>query len=248
MIQTNIIYNEDNLETMARIPDNSVDLIITSPPYNKGFYAPKNAKQSKVWGNLNGRSIAYDKCSDNMSPEDYETWQRKIIAECIRILKPSGSLFYNHKDVIYKGLIVPPKWVYDFKVRQQIIWDRASSPMIDPHYFMPVNEWIYWIVKDEKEVYFDKEKSAFRTNIWRMNTDKNPHPAPFPLLMARNIVSCACPNEGVVYDPFMGSGTTALATISIGGGRTYIGSEISKKYCDMAEERIKIEQSQLSLF
>ncbi len=247
-MQTNIIYNEDCLETMAKMPDNSVDLIVTSPPYNKGFYANKNAKQSKVWNTLNGRKINYDTFSDDMLPEDYEAWQKEVIAECVRILKPSGSLFYNHKDVIYKGLIVPPKWVYDFKVRQQIIWDRQSSCMIDPHYFMPANEWIYWIVKDEKKVFFDKEKSAFRTNIWRMNTDKNPHPAPFPLLMARNIVSCACPEGGIVYDPFMGSGTTAIATISIGGDRQYVGSEISEAYCKMARERIELEESQLTLF
>ena len=240
------IYNEDCLETMARIPDNSIDLIVTSPPYNKGFYANKNAKQSKVWNTLNGRKIAYDSFSDDMFPWDYENWQKAVISECIRILKPSGSLFYNHKDIIYKGLIVPPKWVYDFKVRQQIIWDRQSSCMIDPHYFMPANEWIYWIVKDEKKVFFDKEKSSFRTNIWRMNIDKNPHPAPFPYIMAANIINC-CSKEGdIVYDPFMGSGTTALASVKL--GRQYIGSEISEKYVQMANEKIKIEQSQLTLF
>ena len=245
-METNIIYNEDCLETIARIPDNSIDLIVTSPPYNKGFYANKNAKQSKVWNTLNGRKIAYDSFSDDMFPEDYEEWQKAVISECIRILKPSGSLFYNHKDIIYKGLIVPPKWVYDFKVRQQIIWDRQSSCMIDPHYFMPANEWIYWIVKDEKRVFFDKEKSAFRTNIWRMNTDKNPHPAPFPYIMAANIINC-CSKEGdIVYDPFMGSGTTALASVKL--GRQYIGSEISEKYVQMANDKIKIEQSQLTLF
>ena len=240
------IYNEDCLETMARIPDNSIDLIVTSPPYNKGFYANKNAKQSKVWNTLNGRKIAYDSFSDDMFPWDYENWQKAVISECIRILKPSGSLFYNHKDIIYKGLIVPPKWVYDFKVRQQIIWDRQSSCMIDPHYFMPANEWIYWIVKDEKKVFFDKEKSSFRTNIWRMNVDKNPHPAPFPYIMAANIINC-CSKEGdIVYDPFMGSGTTALASIKL--GRHYIGSEISEKYVSMANEKIRIEKSQLTLF
>lgn len=245
-METNIIYNEDCLETMARIPDNSIDLVVTSPPYNKGFYANKNAKQSKVWNTLNGRKIAYDSFSDDMFPEDYEEWQKAVISECIRILKPSGSLFYNHKDIIYKGLIVPPKWVYDFKVRQQIIWDRQSSCMIDPHYFMPANEWIYWIVKDEKKVFFDKEKSSFRTNIWRMNVDKNPHPAPFPYIMAANIINC-CSKEGdIVYDPFMGSGTTALASIKL--GRQYIGSEISEKYIQMANEKIKIEKSQLTLF
>ena len=245
-METNIIYNEDCLGTMARIPDNSIDLIVTSPPYNKGFYANKNAKQSKVWNTLNGRKIAYDSFSDDMLPEEYEEWQKSVISECIRILKPSGSLFYNHKDIIYKGLIVPPKWVYNFKVRQQIIWDRQSSCMIDPHYFMPANEWIYWIVKDEKNVFFDKEKSVFRTNIWRMNIDKNPHPAPFPYIMAANIINC-CSKEGdIVYDPFMGSGTTALASVKL--GRRYIGSEISEKYVSMANEMIRIEKSQLTLF
>ena len=240
------IYNEDCLETMARIPDNSIDLIVTSPPYNKGFYANKNAKQSKVWNTLNGRKIAYDSFSDDMFPWDYENWQKAVISECIRILKPSGSLFYNHKDIIYKGLIVPPKWVYDFKVRQQIIWDRQSSCMIDSRYFIPANEWIYWIVKDEKKVFFDKEKSSFRTNIWRMNIDKNPHPAPFPYIMAANIINC-CSKEGdIVYDPFMGSGTTALASVKL--GRHYIGSEISEKYVQMANDKIKIEKSQLTLF
>ena len=244
--ELNNIYNVDSYEAVKDIPDNSIDLIVTSPPYNKGFYANKNAKQSKVWNTLNGRKIAYDSFSDDMFPEDYEEWQKAVISECIRILKQSGSLFYNHKDIIYKGLIVPPKWVYDFKVRQQIIWDRQSSCMIDPHYFMPANEWIYWIVKDEKKVFFDKEKSSFRTNIWRMNVDKNPHPAPFPYIMAANIINC-CSKEGdIVYDPFMGSGTTALASIKL--GRHYIGSEISEKYVQMANEKIRIEKSQPTLF
>lgn len=219
-MELNVIHNEDCLATMAKIPDNSVDLIVTSPPYNKGFYADKNAKQSDVWGVLNGRKIAYDVCSDEMNPKDYEEWQKKIISECIRVLKPSGSLFYNHKDVIYKGLIVPPKWVYDFRVREQIIWDRGSSPQISDRYFMPITEYLYWIVKDEKKVFFDKDKSIFKTNIWRINAERNPHPAPFPMKMARNIVACACPENGVVYDPFMGSGTTALATLLVGGGES----------------------------
>ena len=60
-METNIIYNEDCLETLARLPDNSVDLIVTSPPYNKGYYADKKAKvASNVWGSLNGRKIGYD--------------------------------------------------------------------------------------------------------------------------------------------------------------------------------------------
>ena len=242
------IYCEDCLETMGRMPNCFVDLIVTSPPYNKGFYAQKNARQSSVWNSLNGRKINYDSYDDDMQPEEYETWQRNVLKECVRVLKPSGSMFYNHKDIIYKGLIVPPKWVYDFNVRQQIIWDRQSSCMIDPHYFMPANEWIYWIVKDPKKTFFDKSKAIFRTNIWRMNAEKNSHPAPFPQVLANNCIMTCCPEGGVVYDPFMGSGTTAVSTVKAGGGRKYIGSELSKDYVDMAGKRLKAVTSQLQLF
>ena len=239
------IYNEDCLETLAKMEDNSIDLIVTSPPYNKNFYAPSRGK-SESWSAMRGRQIPYDVYNDSMPPQDYENWQRKIISECLRVLKPSGSLFYNHKDILVGGGIVSPSYVYDFDVHQQIIWDRGSSPAIDPHYFFPITEYIYWIVKDKKEFFFDKSKSVFKSTIWRMNVDKNPHPAPFPYIMVANIINC-CSKEGdIVYDPFMGSGTTALASVKL--GRHYIGSEISEKYVQMANEKIKIEKSQPTLF
>ena len=239
-METDIIYNEDCLEALARMEDNSIDLIVTSPPYNKSFYS--TSKKDGNWHNV----INYENYNDSIEPKEYENWQRKIISECIRVLKPSGSLFYNHKDILVGGGIVCPSYVYDFNVHQQIIWDRGSSPALDPHYFFPVTEYIYWIVKDKKEFFFDKSKSAFKSTIWRMNVDKNPHPAPFPYIMAANIINC-CSKEGdIVYDPFMGSGTTALASVKL--GRRYIGSEISEKYISMANEKIRIEQSQLTLF
>ena len=220
--------------------DNSIDLIVTSPPYNKGFYT--KLTESENWHS----AIDYDNYNDALEPKEYENWQKKIISECLRVLKPSGSLFYNHKDNLVWGCIVSPSYVYEFNVHQQIIWDRGSSPQQNNRYFTPITEYIYWIVKDKKEFFFDKLKSVFKNTIWKMNFDKNPHPAPFPLLMVRNIVSCACPEAGVVYDPFMGSGTTALASIKL--GRHYIGSEISEKYVQMANEKIRIEKSQLTLF
>ena len=79
-----------------------------------------------------------------------------------------------------------------------------------------------------------------------MNVDKNPHPAPFPYIMAANIKKKKKKEGDIVYDPFMGSGTTALASVKL--GRHYIGSEISENYISMANEKIRIEQSQLTLF
>ena len=244
-MELNKIYNEDCLLTLGKMEDNSVDLIVTSPPYNKGYYGQLSGNiEKKNWNQI----INYDSYEDCMKPEDYEQWQRNIISECIRVLKPTGSLFYNHKDIISQGLIVHPKWVYDFKVRELIIWDRSNSPQISDRYFLPITEYIWWIVKDPKNVYFDKEKSAYKNNIWRVNFEKNLHPAPFPLKLINSIVASCSPRGGVIYDPFMGSGTTALSTINAGEGRSYIGSEISENYCKMAEERIKNQTAQLSLF
>lgn len=98
------IYNEDCLETLAKMEDNSIDLIVTSPPYNKNFYAPSSGAD-KSWSALRGRQIPYDVYNDSMPPQDYENWQRKIISECVRVLKTSGSLFYNHKDILVGGVL-----------------------------------------------------------------------------------------------------------------------------------------------
>ena len=245
-MELNKIYCEDCLETLARLNDNTIDLVVTSPPYNKNAYATDKGGD-KSWSALRGRQIPYDKYDDAMQPKEYEDWQKKVINECLRVLKPHGSLFYNHKDILVDGVIIPPKWVYDFPIHQQIIWNRGSSLANDPHYFQPITEYIYWIAKDPKNVFFDKSKSAFRQNVWNINFETNTqHPAPFPKTLVGNIIQC-CSKEGdLVYDPYMGSGTTALMAIRM--KRNYIGSEISQAYVDMANNRIEQETMQLSLF
>lgn len=96
------IRNEDCLETLSKIEDNSVDLIITSPPYNKNKYAKANI-ESHSWRAMRGRQIAYDVYSDSMPQNEYERWQCNVIEECLRVLKPHGSIFYNHKDILVGG-------------------------------------------------------------------------------------------------------------------------------------------------
>lgn len=189
-METNVIYNEDCLITLSKMPDNSVDMVVTSPPYNKGFYNKDD--KWEAWGNAGG-GIKYDTYEDAMLPQDYEAWQKKLLSELLRVLKPTGSIFYNHKDIIYKGLIVHPKWVYDFPVREIIIWDRASSPQIGDRFFMPITEYLWWIVKDAKQVFFDKSKSFFKTNIFKVSIEKNPHPAPFPMKLINSLIASCTP-------------------------------------------------------
>lgn len=246
MIELNKIYNEDCLKTLSRIPDCSVNLIITSPPYNKNFYT-KKAKINK-YNTSNFRTIDYDSYDDNLEPNDYEQWQTILLKECCRVLKEDGSIFYNHIDILNNHNTIHPKFVYDLPLKQVLIWDRFNTPKLDNNYFYPINEYIFWIKKHkDSKTKFNKNKLAFKNSIVRLNADKkNSHPAPFPIELPNNfILSCTDEND-IIYDPFMGSGTTAIASLL--NNRNFIGSEISQKYTSEANKRINIFQSQQKLF
>jgi len=227
MLELNKIYCGDCLDVMKQIDSNSIDLVVTSPPYNKAGKPGPNWKNS---------DIGYDNYVDNVPEKEYQEWQKSILRECIRIIKPSGSIFYNHKPRQKDySVILPTEWLEEFKIRQVIIWDRNSTPNINPINFYPTTEWIIWIRKDKP--YFNPDFAKFK-EVWTFPADfNNEHPAPFPVeLPYRCIESCSSIGE-IIFDPFMGSGTTAIAAKTL--DRNYIGSEISPEYCKMAEERIK---------
>ena len=246
MIALNKIYNEDCLKTLSRIPDCSIDLIITSPPYNKNFYTKK--AKIKDYDTSNFRTIDYDAYNDNLAPKDYIEWQTLILKECCRVLKDNGSIFYNHMDILNNHNTIHPTFVYDFAVKQVLIWDRFNTPKLDNNYFYPINEYIFWIKKNkDAKTKFNKNNLAFKSSIIRLSADtKNQHPAPYPLELPNNfILSCTDEND-IVYDPFMGSGTTAIASII--NKRNYLGSEISKNYYTASMKRIEQHKNQTRLF
>ena len=115
----NKIYNEDCLLTLSKMKDESVDLIVTSPPYNKNHWIKQKVRKKGDFI----RKIEYSSYDDNLPQEEYIEWQKKVISECLRVLKPSGSLFYNHIDIMTNHLTIHPSWVYDFPLKQVIVWD-----------------------------------------------------------------------------------------------------------------------------
>jgi modification methylase len=236
MIEFNKIYNEDCLVTMKKIPDNFIDLIVTSPPYNKGFWS-KNRNLNNGF-KTKSRRIDYGEFNDCLTPENYENNQIEVIKECIRILKPSGSLFYNHIDILNNHQTIHPKWVYNFPLKQIIIWNRKNTPKLDKSYFFPINEYVFWIQKDVKSrVNFNRHKSLFNKSIWDINPDKNnKFAAPFPIEIPKNcILSCTKEND-IIYDPYSGSGTTLLAAKQL--NRQFIGSEISNEYYNKINDKL----------
>ena len=222
------------VETMRQLPAESVDVVVTSPPYNLKNSTGNGMKDGRggKWSNaalLNG----YLDHSDNMPHEEYVAWQRACLEEMLRLLKPTGAIFYNHKWRVQAGLLQDrADIVAGFPVRQVIIWRRKGGINFNPGYFLPTYEVVYLITKSQFKL--APKANAFG-DVWDFGQDlNNPHPAPFPLDFAQRCVASA-PGD-IVLDPFMGSGTTAIAAKST--GKSFIGIDISPEYVAMAEERL----------
>ena len=235
------LYFGDSKKELKNVPSNSVDLIVTSPPYNlknsSGNGMNVNTKTGKWAGNAlqNGYSH-YDDC---MPHEKYVKWQNDCLKEMFRLLKDDGAIFYNHKRRVQNGLIQDSDDILKgLPVRQIIIWKRSGGINFNPGYFLPTHEVIYLIPKPNFRL---KPKANAYGDVWEFTQEmKNGHPAPFPGALIDRIVSST--NAEIVLDPFMGSGTTAIAALM--NKRNYIGIELSPEYCDVAKKRISsfIEQ------
>ena len=225
----------NTLDILKEIPDESVDLGITSPPYNKG-------EAQKGWLVKN---VLYDTASDKLTEEDYQQTQINVLNELFRVIKEGGSFFYNHKTRWIKGKMIHPiEWLSktNWCLKQEIIWDRMIASNIRGWRFWQVDERIYWLYKPKNNNLIGEEllsKHALLTSIWRFSPERdNPHPAPFPLeLPTRIIHSILNETNGIVIDPYAGSGTTLVASKLL--NKNYIGIDISEDYIKMANERIE---------
>ena len=226
---------------MARIEAESIKVVVTSPPYNLKNSTGNGMKDGRggKWSNA-ALIQGYDSHEDMMPHEQYVEWQRACLDAMMRVLRNDGAIFYNHKWRVQNGLLQDRQDIVRiFPVRQIIIWQRSGGINFNPGYFLPTYEVIYLIAKPDFKL---APKSNSYGDIWKISQEmNNPHPAPFPIELATRCIKSA--GDGIVLDPFMGSGTTAIAAESL--GREWIGIEKSTKYCDLATERINsfIEQS-----
>ena len=147
--------------------------------------------------------------------------------------RPDGAIFYNHKWRVQRGLLQDRADIMDgFPVRQIIIWQRSGGFNHNPGYFLPTYEVIYLIANPRFRL---APKAGGIGDVWQIRQDRgNPHPASFPVELARRAI--AATTARVVLDPFIGSGTTAVAALL--EGREYVGIDLSDEYCQMARQRI----------
>ncbi len=230
----NSIILGDCVETMKKIPDGSVDLVVTSPPYNLKNSTGNGMKDGRggKWANaalVNG----YHNYDDSMPHDKYVKWQRACLEQMMRVINDTGAIFYNHKWRVQDGLLQDRQDIVSgFPVRQIIIWRRKGGINFNAGYFLPTYEVIYLISKKNFKL---AKKANAHGDIWEFTQDmNNPHPAPFPVALIERIISST--NAEIILDPFMGSGTTAVVARNL--GRKYVGIEVSPEYCKMAENRI----------
>ena len=224
------IKQGDCLELMKDLPNGSVDLIITSPPYNLGNTHHTGNKRFKPYGKHN----------DDMKELDYQDWQVEVLNECFRILKDDGSMLYNHKNRISKGVqITPYQWLLktDFVIKQEIVWQNGSQNF-DKIRFYPFTERVYWLAKSPKTKLYNtiNHHDVFTKADWNSVGTNGKFKRAFPVKMVDDLLSCF-PKSKVVLDPFMGSGTTGVACQN--ANRNFIGFELDETYFNLAKERLE---------
>ena len=231
----NKLHCGDCVKLMGKLPLESVGLIVTSPPYNIRNSTGNGMKDGRggKWPNAELQN-GYQGHDDQMPHAEYVKWQRNCLHAMMRTLRPDGAIFYNHKWRVQGGLLQDRSDIVEgFPVRQIIVWQRAGGINFNPGYFLPNYEVIYLIAKPDFKL---APKANAAGCVWSVPQESNnPHPAPFPVELAQRCIKST--KTKIVLDPFMGSGTTAMAAETC--ERDWIGLEVSKDYCKLADERIR---------
>ncbi|MGN1409039.1 MAG: DNA-methyltransferase [Eubacteriales bacterium] len=232
----NKIIHGDCLSVMQKMPSKSIDIIITSPPYNLLNSTGNGLKKNTNCGKWKNAAIkhGYNDYSDNMPYDKYIEWQQKCVNEMYRLIKDDGAIFYNNKNRVQGGVLQDRREILkDVPVRQIIIWKRCGAINFNAGYFLPTTEQIYLVCNKD----FKLTKGANKwTDVWEIKQEmKNPHPAPFPEELTDRIIQST--TGQIILDPFGGSGTTAVSSIK--NNRNFILIEKSEIYCKMSKLRLE---------
>ncbi|MFX1588729.1 MAG: DNA-methyltransferase [Promethearchaeota archaeon] len=237
-------------EKMDELPDNSVHLMITSPPYNV--------------------TKEYD---NDLSLTEYRKLLKNVWKETYRVLVPGGRACVNVANLGRKPYIPLHRYIIEdmhdlgYLMRGEIIWNKASSAS-------PSTAWGSWLsasnpcLRDIHEyiLIFSKESFSIKSkgkkntikkedflewtkSVWTfpaISAKKVGHPAPFPEELPHRLIQLYTFSSDVILDPFVGSGTTCISAYK--DGRKYIGYDIEKKYVKLSKENLSVIENQITLF
>ncbi|MCF7809649.1 site-specific DNA-methyltransferase [bacterium] len=237
IVNTIIMKSSDNMDDL---PDNSIHLMVTSPPYNVGKL--------------------YD---EDLSLSEYRAFLKRVWCEVKRVLVPGGRLCINIANLGRKPYIPLHSFIIEdlldlqLLMRGEILWNKASS-------CSPSTAWGSWlsaknpVLRDVHEYILIFSKGTYSRNnlgrkstiskeefleytksIWTFSAEsakKVGHPAPFPTELPYRLIQLYTFKDDIILDPFIGSGQAAIAAIK--AGRNYIGYDINEEYVELANKRI----------
>ena len=240
-MELNKIYNEDCLQGMKRIPDGTIDLIVTDPPYSfkdttgAGFFGTERGKSKWKGGGTYQKEITSMK--DGITDE--------FLVEMCRVCKIPNIYLFCSKDQVPQFLNFGLNNKLNFDI---LAWHKPNPIPTCGNKYLSDTEYIIFLRGKGARVYgtFESKRKWFlqKSNV----KDKHEwgHPTIKPLNIIETLVTNSSLEGGIVLDPFMGSGTTAIACIR--EKRNFLGFELNKDFYEKAARRVRFEQMEQTLF
>lgn len=232
------IVNGDCLEVLKTIPDESVDCILTDPPYNLGlFMHNRNTNLAKMRDN----QFAYAGW-DNIEYEEWCSNMREFLKECSRILKPKGTLISFMSIIKVESFIRFAEEV-GFYYKTTGIWHK-KNPMprnMNLQFVNSTESWVYFINRGTSGTFHNNGKVVhdyLESSVTPLSEKKHgKHPTQKPLSIMKQLINLTTNEGDIVLDPFMGSGSSCVAAALL--NRNFIGIELNESYFDISSKRLE---------
>lgn len=226
------IYHGEALDVLHRLPDASVDLVLTDPPYSSGGMV-RGDRMAKPSEKYHQDSSRYEFTGDNRDQHAFAYWTALWIGECRRLARETEvvAIFTDWRqltatiDAIQAGGLI---------YRGVVVWDKTARARGYPGRFAAQSEFVVWGTNGPRGDQYDYALRGVFPHPVPVN-DERVHMTQKPISLLRDLISIS-PDAGVVLDPFMGSGTTLRAAKDL--GRRAIGVEIEERYCELAARRM----------
>lgn len=246
MIELNHIYNENCLDTLKKIPNNYINLVITSPPYNMNLRIRNGQYCSRQI--VKEFSTKYDEFDDNLPIEDYYNFHLAVLQE---LLRTSSIIFYNiqivtgSKRAFFRIIGELSDYLKDI-----VVWDKGYAQPAMANKVLNRRTELLLIFDSKNAISRQFEIANFDRgtldDIWNIKRGKkvtDTHSAVFPDELVKIIIENFSSEGDLIYDPFMGTGTTAVVARKL--NRNYIGSELSDKYTALIDKRLNALANEL---
>lgn len=237
------LFNQDCMEKMELMEENSVDYVITSPPYNMNLRIRGGKYCSRQV--VKEFSTKYEGYSDNLAMEDYFKFSKNVISELLRITK--HQVFYNIQPITgNKRALWELIGYFSKNIKEIIVWDKISAqPAIAEKVLNSQYEFIIVLSKNNNDSISRQYKNASfnrgtMSTLWKIGrsvSKKNNHKATSPVALIDNIVLNFTKKGDTIFDPFLGTGSMGESALK--NGRNFIGTELLQDYYDFAKKRLE---------